>query len=116
MVLSEPIVALLFERGNFGPTETKRAAFALFFLAPGLVSYATVNVVARAFYAMQDTRTPMKIGVMAMVVNVFLAFALMWPLKEGGLALANTLSSAMNAAALLLALRQRLGAIQGKQL
>src|ERR1051325_958421 len=116
MVLSEPIVALLFERGNFGPTETKHAAFALFFLAPGLVSYATVNVVARAFYAMQDTRTPMKIGVMAMVVNVFLAFALMWPLKEGGLALANTLSSSLNAISLFVALRRRIPGMGGRQL
>jgi putative peptidoglycan lipid II flippase len=116
IILAEPIVRLLFERGKFDANATYHAAFALKFLAPGLVSYATVNVVARAFYAMQDTKTPMKIGIMAMVVDVFLAFALMWPLKEGGLALANSLSSALNACALLVALRGRLGAIGGSQL
>lgn len=121
MVLAEPIVRLLFERGKFDTEATRHASFALIFLAPGLVAYSTVNVVARAFYAMQDTKTPMKIGVMAMVVNVFLAFALMWPFKklggaEGGLALANSLSSALNAFALLVALRGRLGAIDGRQL
>ena len=112
IILAEPIIRLLFERGKFDATATDHAAFALVFLAPGLVSYATVNVLARAFYAMQDPMTPMKLGVMSMVVNVFLAFALMWPLREGGLALANTLSSTMNALALLVALRQRVGGIQ----
>jgi len=116
ILLAEPIVRLLFERGKFDANATHHAAFALLFLAPGLISYATVNVVARAFYAMHDTRTPMKIAIMAMVVDVFLAFALIWPLKEGGLALANTLSSTMNACALMVALRGRIKTIGGTQL
>ena len=58
-----------------------------------------------------DAETTIKTGIMAMVADVFLAFALMWSLKEGGLALANTLSSTLNASALLIALRQRLGPV-----
>jgi putative peptidoglycan lipid II flippase len=65
---------------------------------------------------MQDTKTPMKIGVMAMIVNVFLAALLMFWLQEGGLALANTLSSTMNAIALMTALRGRIGALEGQSL
>jgi putative peptidoglycan lipid II flippase len=116
MILAEPIIRLLFERGKFDATATGHAATALLYLAPGLVAYATVNVLARAFYAMHDTKTPMKIGVMAMVVNVFLAAILMWPLGVGGLALANTLSSAMNALALFTALRGRVGWSGGRTL
>lgn len=114
ILMAEPVIRLLFERGRFDDEATRHTAFALVFLAPGLVSYSTVNVVARAFYALQDTRTPMKIGVLAMVVNVFLACALMWPLKEGGLALANTLSSTLNAMGLFVALRGRVGEMGGK--
>jgi len=116
MVLAEPIIRLLFERGKFDAVATGHAAFALLFLAPSLICYSTVNVLARAFYAMQDTKTPMKIGVMSMIVNVFLAAVLMWWLKEGGLALANTLSSAMNALALMTALRRRIGGFGGREL
>ena len=63
IVLAEPIVRLLFERGAFTAASTDRATFALVCLAPGLVAFSTVNILARAFYAVGDTQTPMKISV-----------------------------------------------------
>ncbi|NJN05726.1 MAG: hypothetical protein HC814_04215 [Rhodobacteraceae bacterium] len=108
LALAAPMVRLLFERGEFGPDATARAAFALIFLAPGLVAFSFVNVLARAFYAVGDTRAPMKISVACLALNLLLAVAFIWPLRQGGLALANTLTSILNVSLLLFALRKKL--------
>lgn len=108
VALAAPIVRLLFERGEFGPDATDRAAFALRFLAPGLVAFSIVNVLARAFYAVGDTLTPMRISVVCLGLNLLLAFAFLGPLRQGGLGLANTLTSLLNVGLLLFALRKKL--------
>jgi hypothetical protein len=59
-------------------------------LAPGLVAFSTVNMLARAFYALGDTKTPMKISIVCLAVNLILAAALVVPLRQGGLGIANT--------------------------
>jgi putative peptidoglycan lipid II flippase len=114
-VLAEPIVRLLFEHGRFGPDATVRAAFALRCLAPGLVFFSIVNIVARAFYALGDTTMPMKISLVCLFSNVVLALWMVLPrgkgglgLEQGGLGVANTVSAGFNAWLLLLALRDRL--------
>ena len=71
MVLAEPIVRLLFEHGRFTAASTDRAALALMCLAPGLVTFSTVNILARAFYALGDTKTPMKISLVCLALNLF---------------------------------------------
>lgn len=114
--LAHPIVRLLFEHGRFDAAATEHAAFALQFLAGGLIAYSAVNILARAFYALQDTRTPMNISVVAMLLNIPLTVLLMQPLGVGGIALANTLSSALNALALAFALRRRIGVLDSKWL
>lgn len=106
--LAEPIVRLLFERGEFDAAATARASFALRFLAPGLVSFSLVHILARAFYALGDVRTPMRISVACLALNLVLAFSFIWSLEQGGLALANTLSSVCNASLLGFALRVKL--------
>ena len=62
VVLAEPIVRLLFERGEIRRASTGRATLALICLAPGLVAFSMVNILARAFFALGDTKTPMKIS------------------------------------------------------
>jgi len=111
VVLAEPMVRLLFERGQFTAESTQRAAFALACLAPGLVAFSMVNILARAFYALGDTTTPMKISLVCLGLNLVLALLLVGPLRQGGLALANTLTSWLNVALLLAALRRREGAL-----
>lgn len=112
VVLAEPIVRLLFERGQFTPESTHRAALALQCLAPGLVAFSTVNVLARAFYALGDTKTPMQIGVACLMLNLVLSIALVHPLRQGGLGVANTLTSVVNLGLLLFALRKKMGRLE----
>ncbi len=108
IVLAEPIIRLLFERGKFDATSTSQATLALACLAPGLALFSTVNVLARAFYALGDTRTPMRIGVFCLALNLLLSCALVWHYKQGGLGIANSCTSALNAGLLIYALRRKL--------
>ena len=116
VVLAEPIVRLLFERGLFTADSTQRAALALICLAPGLVAFSTVNVLARAFYALGDTKTPMKISIVCLALNLLLAVALVHPLRQGGLGLANTVTSICNVSLLVYALRKKLGKLDMESL
>ena len=108
VVLAEPIVRLLFQHGKFNALDTNGAAFALMCLAPGLVAFSSVNILARAFYALGDVKTPMKISIACLAVNFVLAAALIVPLKQGGLGLANTITSICNVCLLLYWLRRKL--------
>src|SRR5471032_254453 len=112
VVLAEPIVRLLFERGAFTAASTERASFALICLATGLVAFSTVNILARAFFALGDTKTPMKISLACLTLNLLLAAALVVPLKQGGLGIANTITSVCNAGLLFFALRKKLGRLE----
>src|SRR5437762_14344993 len=108
VVLAGPIIRLIFERGQFDEGSTQRAAFAVACLAPGLVALSMANVLARAFYALGDTQTPMKISVVCLGLNLVFALWLILPLRQGGLGIANTLSAAWNVGLLLYALRRKL--------
>lgn len=113
VVLAEPIVRLLFEHGEkFTASSTIRVSFALVCLAPGLVAFSTANILARAFYALGDTKTPMKISIVCLAINFLAACLLMMPLNEGGPGIANTCTSAINVSLLLFALRKKLGKLE----
>jgi putative peptidoglycan lipid II flippase len=106
--LATPIVRLLFERGQFGPDATLRVARALACLAPGLLMFSMTNILARAFFALNDIKTPMKISVFCLLLNLGFALWLIRPYHEAGLAVANTLSACFNVALLIYALRRKL--------
>ena len=108
VVLAEPIVRLIFQHGKFDANSTHRASFALACLAPGLVAFSMVNILARAFYALGDTRTPMQISVVCLGLNLVFALWLILPFRQGGLGLANSLTAACNVGLLLYALRRKL--------
>lgn len=98
-VLSEPIVRLLFERGEFGRDAARATAFALSFYAVGLAGHATVEIADRVFYALHDTRTPVAVATVAVALNVALSLVLMQtPLSYGGLALANGIAALVEGA------------------
>ncbi|MBL9174572.1 MAG: murein biosynthesis integral membrane protein MurJ [Verrucomicrobiales bacterium] len=108
LVLARPIIRLLFEHGKFTAEDTGLSSQALWALAPGLVFFSLNSIYSRAFYAMGDTRTPMRISVFALVVNLMFAFFLIPLFHQAGMGLANTLSAAFNTVLLIYALRRAL--------
>ncbi|HEV8695438.1 MAG TPA: murein biosynthesis integral membrane protein MurJ [Lysobacter sp.] len=72
MLLAQPLVATLFQHGRFTPFDTRMAALSVFGLSFGLPAFALVKVVLPAFYARQDTRTPMRAGVASLIANMVL--------------------------------------------
>ncbi len=114
VALAEPIVRLLFERGMFGPSATQRVALALVCLAPGLLMFSMNNILARAFFALSDIKTPMKISIFCLALNLILAFFFVKHFQqariggEAGLGIANTLSATCNLLLLAYALRRKL--------
>ncbi len=106
--LAQPIIQLLFEHGNFTPEDTQVTTYALINYLPGLIWYALAYLWTRAFYALQDTRTPLLVGAVTVALNVILDYALVGPMGVGGLALATSLAGIANALLLLLVLQRRL--------
>lgn len=120
ILLREPLVAILFQRGAFDQRSLTLTAWALLWFSVGLVSHSLLEIVVRAFYAMQDTRTPVMVGAAAMGLNV--VFSLTLPgvfirlgwLPHGGLALANSVATTLEVGVLLWLMRKRLNGLQGR--
>ncbi|MCL2170073.1 MAG: murein biosynthesis integral membrane protein MurJ [Defluviitaleaceae bacterium] len=91
-ILREPIVRLLFERGEFTPEATSRAAFALGILAVSIIGYGLVSIMSRAFFATRDGKTPMFITIAAIVLNFLVVIGFVEILGIGGPALAAAVS------------------------
>ena len=88
---------------------TVLTAQALLFYALGLWAFSVIRVIVSAFYSLQDTKTPVKVAVIALTVNIIMGIILMFPLKHGGLAFATSIASAVNAVVLFFLLRKKLG-------
>ncbi len=116
ITLRIPIVNLLLERGKFDWISTAGTADALLFYAVGLWAMAGVRIVVQAFYSLQDTRTPVKVAVIALVTNVLFSVILMRPLEHGGLALANALAAMVNITLLTRKLRKKIGRMDGRRI
>ncbi len=112
LALAEPIVRLLFQGGDFGAQATRETTLALACLAPGLAAFSSVNILARAFYALGDTKMPMMISIACLVLNLVLSSLLVVQLRQGGLGIANTVTSGCNVLLLLFALRKKLGKLE----
>ncbi len=105
--LAHPIIRLLFEGGRFHASSTQGVAMALYFLAPGLLAFSATSTLARAFYAVGDTKVPMQIGLFSLGLNAILSLVFVLPLHAAGLALANSITSVANAALLAYALKRK---------
>lgn len=101
MVISEPLLATLFQYGDFADADVQMAAISLRAYALGLLAFMLIKVLAPGYFARQDTRTPVRIGIIAMVANMLLNLLLVWHLRHAGLALATALSAWLNAGLLL---------------
>lgn len=107
IVLAEPLITVLFHYGALTDTDVIQAALSLRAYALGLLAFMLIKVLAPGFFARQDMKTPVKVGIFAMAVNMMFNLALIWPLQHTGLALATALSSWCNALILLYLLKRQ---------
>ena len=115
-VLRVPLIQVLLQRGEFDLQSTHLVAIALQFYAMGLVAHSVVEILVRAFYALHDTRTPVAIGMAAMLLNILLSLLLVERLSFGGLALANSVATGIEMVVLMWLLRRKMGGIDGQAL
>ena len=116
ILLRRPIISLFFQRGLFNAVSAENTAFALLFYALGLFAYAASIIVVRGFYSIQDTKTPVKVGLFSILANVIFDLILMVPLKQGGIALSTALVGMANLAILSFILAKRLKGLDGKKI
>ena len=95
--LAHPLVITLYQRGEFGSDSVGPTALSLQAYALGLLAFMAIKVLASAYFSRQDTRTPVRFGIIAMVSNMVLNLILLVPLAHVGLALATSLSAFINA-------------------
>jgi putative peptidoglycan lipid II flippase len=111
ILLRHAIIGLIFEHGKFTVEDTTRTAWVLLFLCLGLYAYAGRDTLTRVFYSYHDTRTPVKISVATVVINIGLSYLFMQFLGVGGLALGTTVALTLNFVVLTWLLERRLGAM-----
>ena len=122
ILLRQPLITFLFQRGNFTALSTEMTAWALLWYSVGLVFHCVLEILVRAFFALHDTKTPAFVSAGAMGLNIGLCFAFSALFKSigwmplGGLALAMSVSTGIETTTLFFLLRRRLQGIQGKDL
>jgi putative peptidoglycan lipid II flippase len=116
IVLSTPIVAVLFERGAFTADDTRATAAALMCYAVGLTGYSAVKIATPTFYALGESRTPVLVTAGSVILNVALNVWLVRRVGYLGLAAGTSIAALVNASVLLLLLARRLGGLGGRRL
>jgi putative peptidoglycan lipid II flippase len=114
IVLAEPIIRLMYERGAFMPSDTIAAAGALQFYAVGLLGYSVVRIASPAFYALGQSRVPVTVSFIAVLANAALNYGLVHVMGYRGLALGTSIAALLNASLLLVMLSRTLGGIEGR--
>ena len=109
IVLATPIVKLLFQRGEFDVRATSMTAIALIMYSIGMVAFGLRDILGKVFYALQDTKTPMINGAMAMIMNIVLNIILVKYLQLAGLALATSISAIVCIFLLFGSLKKKIG-------
>lgn len=109
IVLATPIVRVLFERGEFDDRATSMTAIALVMYSLGMVAFGLRDILGKVFYAIQDTKTPMKNGIIAMIMNIVLNVILVKYLQLAGLALATSISAIVSIFLLFNSLNRKIG-------
>jgi putative peptidoglycan lipid II flippase len=107
IILGHPIIALLLERGAFDSIDTVKTVYALCFYSVGLWAFSGLRVIVSGFYALQDTKTPVKVAAVALITYLLFSLILMGPLKHGGLALSLSIASTIQFGLLLYLLKKK---------
>lgn len=106
-VMSGPLISTLFQYGHFDGFAVTMARKSLTMFAIGIAPFMLIKILAAGFYAKQDMRTPVRIGIVAMISNMILNVILIWPLAHAGIALATSLSALLNTGLLFYFLRKK---------
>lgn len=109
ILLAEPIARALFQRGEFGPADSLRTAVVIAAYGSGVWAYCAIQILQRAFYAVLDRRTPLRIGLWTVGLNFLLNLTLIWPFAEVGLAASTAVCAMLQTGVLTWALQQRTG-------
>ena len=109
LLFSDPLIRMFFYRGAFDATALKATEFALQFYCLGIPAFACLKISTAGFYANQDMKTPLQVSILCIVLNLLLNLLLMYPLAQGGIALATVIASYVNNGILLLLLFKRFG-------
>ena len=109
IIISRPLISTLFGHGKFTPDDTHKVAITLIFYALGLSGYFAQQILARAFYSMQDSVTPVKSATLAVLVNIILNLTLIWFLSRAGLAASTAICAYLQVVILIFVLRKKVG-------
>ncbi len=107
VLLADPLVRLLFERGQFTPDDTIRAARVITAYGMGVWAFCALPVAVRGFYSLGDSATPVRVGVGAMFLNLTLNLTLLWSMAERGLAVATSITASVQVVVLLMLFSRR---------
>jgi putative peptidoglycan lipid II flippase len=116
IILAQPIVAVIFERGEFTAADTAATAAALQYYAIGLVGYSVVRIISPTFYALQRSRVPVMVSAGSVLVNVALNLALVRVMGYRGLALGTSITAIINASVQLFLLRREIHGLEGSRI
>ncbi|MDK2564684.1 murein biosynthesis integral membrane protein MurJ [Romboutsia sedimentorum] len=118
IILANPIVKLLFQRGEFDARATQMTAIALMFYSVGMIGFGLRDILGKVFYSLKDTKTPMINGVIAMGLNITLniTFVKFTNMQLAGLAFATSISALVTIALLFISLRRKIGPFGGKSI
>ncbi|GAH92121.1 unnamed protein product, partial [marine sediment metagenome] len=114
IVLKDSLIRLIYEHGIFSRAATNMTASALLYYSIGLFAYACVRLITMSFYALKDTKTPVKIGIYIVFLNIALDFILIRYLAHSGLALATSVAAILNLIILLKVLQDKIGDMELK--
>jgi len=116
IILSNPIIRILFERYQFTATDTAKVSHILIFHCTGLLFFGLLMILNRIFYSLKNVRTPLKVALTSIAINFFLDWILIKFLDVSGVALATSIVGAINVIILIIILRKKIGYLDGKNI
>ncbi|MFA6290882.1 MAG: murein biosynthesis integral membrane protein MurJ [Victivallales bacterium] len=111
LVFSKQLIHVFYFGGKFGEREVAETMMAMQLYAIGIPAFSAVKIIVSGFHSRKDMKTPVKVAISCILLNIVLCLILMWPLKQGGIALATTICSFINCGVLLYLLKKQLGAL-----
>ena len=116
IILSSPIIKILFERYQFSAADTDKVSHILVFHCIGLLFFGLLMILNRIFYSLKNVRTPLKVALASIIINIFLDWLLIKFLNVGGVALSTSIVGAINVIILIIILRKKIGYLDGKNI